>query len=93
MNGDMKFVNGLIAKKPHERAPEFVKAKLSMRREELIEWLQQQSGEWVNADVKESRAGTWYISVDDWKPNNQQDTGSNYPPPPPPEDFDDDIPF
>lgn len=69
---DIKFIDGLIVKAPNERAPEYVKAKLSIKRQELIGWLQQQSGDWVNADIKVSQGGKWYAAVDDWKPNGDQ---------------------
>jgi hypothetical protein len=65
---EAKFIEGLIVKAPHERAPEYVKAKLSIKREELAAWLQGQSGEWINADIKVSSGGKWYAAVDDWKP-------------------------
>ena len=98
------FIDGLIVKAPHENAPDFVKAKLSIKREEMIGWLQQQSGEWINADIKESRAGKWYAAIDNWKPDPDR-AGGGAPPPggnpppgnyddnPPPADYDDDIPF
>lgn len=69
MSNETEFVNGLIVKAPNENAPEYVKAKLSIKREELIAWLQSKSGEWINADVKVSHGGKWYVAVDDWKPN------------------------
>ncbi len=69
MSNDTKFINGLIVKAPNERAPEYVKARLSIRREELIAWLQTEHGEWINADIKVSQGGKWYAAVDDWKPN------------------------
>lgn len=74
-SNDTKFIDGLIFKAPHERAPEYVKAKGSIKVAELIDWLQQQSGEWVNFDVKVSHAGKYYAAVDDWKPNGGS-TGS-----------------
>ena len=82
------FPKGLFTKPPHQNAPDFVKAKISIKREELIEWLQQQSGEWVNLDVKEKKDGSgWSTVVDDWKPNSQ-------PAAPKAEEFaDGDIPF
>lgn len=64
-----QFISGLIVKAPNERAPEYVKARLSIKREELIAWLQTQQGEWVNADIKVAQGGKWYAAVDDWKPN------------------------
>lgn len=69
MSNDTKFINGLIVKAPNERAPEYVKARLSIKREELIAWLQTEHGEWINADIKVSQGGKWYAAVDDWKPN------------------------
>ena len=76
---DIKFIDGLIAKAPHERAPEYVKAKLSLKRAELIAWLQQQDGEWINADIKVSQSGKWYAAVDDWKPSGNDTPRQNAP--------------
>ena len=103
MSDQMEFIDGLFAKAPHPNAPDFVKAKISIKREELISWLNNRSDEWVNIDVKEGRTGKWYASVDNWKPdpamaaNSQpfESTGNS------PEfisntseqEFDDDIPF
>jgi hypothetical protein len=70
MSNETKFIDGLIVKAPHERAPEYVKAKLSIKREELIAWLQAQTSEWINADIKVSQGGKYYAAVDDWKPEN-----------------------
>jgi hypothetical protein len=64
---DIDFVDGLIVKAPHAKAPEFVKAGLSIKREELIAWLQKQKGEWINVDIKEARSGKWYAAVNDFK--------------------------
>lgn len=75
MSEENIFIDGLIVKEPHERAPDFVKAKLSIKREELIAWLQNQPGDWINADVKVSRGGKWYVAVDTWKPDNQRQDG------------------
>ena len=66
---DIKYIDGLIVKAPHERSPEYVKAKLSIKRQELIGWLESQSGEWINADIKVSQNGKWYCQIDDWKPD------------------------
>lgn len=96
-----KFINGLIVKAPNDRAPEYVKARLSIKREELIAWLQSEHGEWINADIKVSQGGKWFAAVDDWKPQGGQDRRQAPPArqaptrtPSPPDDFaDDDIPF
>ena len=70
---DAEFITGLLVKAPHEKAPEYVKARLSIKREELIAWLQSKDGEWINADVKVSQGGKWYCAVDTWKPKDRQE--------------------
>lgn len=69
---NQKFINGLIVKAPNDRAPEYVKARLSIKREELIAWLQSEDGEWINAEIKVSQGGKWFAAVDEWKPQSQQ---------------------
>lgn len=62
-----EFIDGLIFKPPHENAPPFVKGKLSIKREELMAWLDMRNDEWINIDLKESKSGKWYASVNTWK--------------------------
>lgn len=69
---DKKFIDGLLVKAPRGNAPEYVVGHLSLKREELIAWLQQQNGEWINADLKIANSGKWYAQVDDWKPDRQR---------------------
>ena len=71
---DMIFVNGLRASKPRDKAPDFVKADLSINRLELITWLESQSGEWVNAQILDSKKnpGTWYIKVDTYDEDKKE---------------------
>ena len=65
------FVDGLMAKKPNEKAPDFVKCAISIKRADLITWLTGQTDEWINVQVKESKGGKWYAEVDTWKPRNE----------------------
>ena len=82
-------------------SPEYIKARISIKREELIAWLQTEQGEWINADIKVSQGGKWYAAVDDWKPNGQGGQQRQGRPPsrpqpaaPAPDDgFEDSIPF
>lgn len=96
---DIVFVDGMIAKPPRDNAPDFVIGSLSIKREQLIAWLQAQDGEWINADIKEAKSGKWYVSVNDWKPENRREAPPRRDPtPPPPSRNDDpfpdeDIPF
>lgn len=99
---DMKFVDGLFVSPPHPNAPDFVKMKISIN-PEFKKWINDQvEGEVINIDVKESKGGKWYCSVDEWKPdsskasNNQASQSSSTKSPTnfnDPEQFDDDIPF
>ena len=99
-----KFIPGLIVKSPNERAPSYVKATLSMKRAELLAWLQGQSGEWINADIKESQNGKWYAQINTYKAGSgksDKPSREDYRPPAAPQgrgaaedDFDSDsIPF
>jgi hypothetical protein len=78
------FPKGIFAKKKHDKAPAFVVCKISIKRAEAIEWLQSLADEYINLDVKESRDGKLYTSIDTWKPQQQ---------PPVPIDVPDDLPY
>ena len=74
MNVSQKvFVNGLVAKKPRDTAPDWVKCNLSVKRNDLAAWLAEQAGDWINIQVCESRNGKWYAEVDNWKPKEPKD--------------------
>jgi hypothetical protein len=99
---EIEFVDGLIVKAPHENAPDFVKAAISIKVEELRLWLREKhkaGDEWVNIDVKEAKSGKWYAAVSNFKPKEKQEehgttrrpvaqkTGNAV------ADMDDDVPF
>lgn len=102
MSDSPEFVDGLIVKAPHENAPDFVKCAISIKRSELISWLTTKTDDWINLDVKESKGGKWYASVNNFKPSKQDQAAErnamNAPvqsgtKPDHFDDFDDDIPF
>lgn len=68
MQESKTFADGLIAKAPHPNAPDFVKAKLSIKVEDFTKFLEAHAkGDgWVNIDVKESKGGKWYCQLDHW---------------------------
>lgn len=93
---EIEFVDGLIVKAPHERAPDFVKATISIKVEDLGKWLRAKykaGEEWVNLDVKEAKSGKWYAAVSTYKPKAKEEaapekkTGGRF------DDMKDDIPF
>ena len=81
MADDIEFPKGLIIKAPRDGAPDFVKASISIKREELIEWLSSKDGDWINLDVKEAKSGKWYCAVNTYKPQAKQESkpGANVP--------------
>jgi hypothetical protein len=55
MANDIEFVDGLIVKAPHENAPTYVKASISIKVEDLGKWLREKykkGEEWVNLTLK-----------------------------------------
>jgi hypothetical protein len=97
MSYEKEFAKGLYVKPPKEGAPDWVKFKMSIKREEVIHWLQGQTDEWINTEVKEGKSGKWYAEV--WKPDPSKarvaSPQQNYASPSalPQDDFADDIPF
>ena len=70
MENQKQFVDGLMAKKPRDTAPDWIKCNISIKREELAAWLAGQTDEWINVQVCESKNGKWYAEVDTWKPKS-----------------------
>ena len=65
---DKEFVDGLRVKPPNEKAPDFVKGTISIKREELLAWLSSRTEEWINVDIKVAKSGKWYAEANNWKP-------------------------
>ena len=88
MADKIEFVDGLIIKAPNPKAPDFVKASISIKVEDLGKWLRAkyQAGhkDWINIDVKESKGGKWYAAVSTFKPKDKAAKK---------DDPEDDIPF
>jgi len=88
---DVKFIDGLFIKKPHENAPDFVIAGGAINLPKfaafLRQWKEDNPGkEYLNLQIKRSKAGEYYASEDTWEPKKKDAEQ-------PPADFDDDIPF
>ena len=71
MDNNLEFPQGLIFKLPRDKAPDFIKGSLSIKRAELIQWLNSKSDEWINLDLKEGKSGKGYAVVNTWKPEGQ----------------------
>jgi hypothetical protein len=93
MAEELEFVDGLIIKAPHERAPDYVKASISIKVADLGMWLRAKhkaGEEWVNVDVKEAKSGKWYAAVSTFKPKEREAPKGK---PSGFEDMEDDIPW
>ena len=100
MAEDKVFADGVIFKKPHENAPDFVKGSLSLKMKDLIEFAKKYHKDgWLNLDLLESRNGKYYAALNTFEPMKQSspEPPANQPDPhgnlPASGDFDDDIPF
>ena len=71
-DNNTQMANGFFPKQLPETAPDFVKGKVSIKREEFIEFLKEQEWDWVNIDILESKGWKWYWKVNDWKPNTEE---------------------
>ena len=82
-----KFAEGIIAKRGSEKA-HWVLCKLSLKREEVIKWLQSQDGEWLNLEVSKSDKAKYGASIylDEYKPD------PNYKAPAPKKETEDIVP-
>lgn len=67
------YIKGLYAKKPHPNAPKFIISNISMKRLDLITYLQNSTDEYINAQIKECSKG-YYVELDTWK-KPKSDTG------------------
>ena len=90
---DKVFAQGLYVKPPKENSPDFVKFGLSIKRQEVMDWLQGHSEEWINLQVKEAKSGKWYAEVDTWKPDPNRARPAQPAQSNPFESLDEDIPF
>lgn len=89
--------DGLYAKKPHENAPDFIKAKLSIHVDRFMVWLQNQTPKqgYVNLEICEKKdESDYYVKVDDWEPKERRGyEPTQVPADEPIPDPDQDVPF
>lgn len=93
---DNKFIDGLWANKPHEKAPDFVKAELSIDLVRFSEWVRNwkkshEGEKYLRITVKESQKHEFYAEVNEWKPNKDAAKPAKEAIDPP-NDFSDDLP-
>ena len=76
MENKVVFIDGVNVFTPNEKAPDFVKASLVINPTKLIAWLKEndqhltegKEGLELRTQIKESKQGKLYASVDTFKP-------------------------
>ena len=76
------FIDGMRIFKPHENAPDFVIGSISIDRAIFQVWLNNQTKQKINIDVKRSKKGNYYAQLNTFEPKPR---GNN--------DIPDDVPF
>ena len=66
-----EFVSGLYIYPPNESTALFIKCKIQINRQQLLEYLNSSQEEKINLDVKENQEGKFYAEVNTWKADNQ----------------------
>ena len=82
MENKVVFIDGLNVFTPGEKAPDFVKASMVINPTKLIKWLQEndqhlkegEHGLELRTQIKESKQGKLYASVDTFKPKPKAET-------------------
>ena len=72
---DREFVQGMYGKKPHENAPDFKVASISVKWADFVAWQKEGRAknpdkEWLNLEMTTQKkdANKFSFSVDTWKP-------------------------
>jgi hypothetical protein len=68
---EIVFADGIYLNTVSEKAPEFIKANVSIHIEKAIAWLQAQKPNekgYITLVGKESKQGKRYFQLDTWKP-------------------------
>ncbi len=75
MNKEIVFLDGLLCKIPHEKAPDFVKMDISFKTDDFIKFLEKHRNNngYVNAQIKVGKSGKAYAQLNTWKPEKQKE--------------------
>lgn len=67
------FIKGLFVNRPSDKAPSFVKAKISISADTFPQFLKENvNGKgYLNFDILESKDGKYYAKLDNFKPSEQ----------------------
>ena len=78
MNTEKIFTDGMIAKKPSPKAPDYIIAELSIKSRDFYEFMKKHTKDgWLNITVKEARNGKFYSELNTFTPNSKKRPESN----------------
>ena len=68
------FADGIRFSEPSEKAPDFIKGRISIQAEQALAFIEKYKDErgWLNLDVKESKGGKLYVELNTWKKGETQ---------------------
>lgn len=83
MSNEKKYPKGIVTFKPHDNAPDFVKGKMIITPNTLVNWLKENSdlmteykgNKQVVLDILEGENGL-YVKVNDFKPKKTEGNGT-----------------
>lgn len=68
------FIDGMIVKKPPEKAPDFIKATFAVKVADFINFAKKHEVRgWLNFNLKESKEGRYYLALDVFQKKEPQD--------------------
>lgn len=70
----VNYAKGIYWNVKHEKAPDFVLGKITLKPEYLIPWLEEQATDdkgYVRLQVKMGKDDKPYVAVDDWTPEKK----------------------
>jgi hypothetical protein len=82
---EMKYINGLFAKRKSEKSPDFVICNGSINKDQMQETLNQMDGEWVNFQINTPyKEDPKYpdrltVKINDWKPTETKSAPEHAP--------------
>lgn len=75
MSEETNFPAGIYFDRPRENSPEWVKGRISLKKDQLTEYMAQHANEagYVNLDLLKSKEGKLYLKLNDWQPEQKED--------------------
>lgn len=74
---DIQFAKGVYFTTKPPQAPAYVLGKISLKREEVIQWLMTLRTEWVNIDCLMSKAGKPYCKLNNYVSDKKKEVADS----------------